>query len=99
MVRIFGTPRRAGTLTVRSKWTRYPPCSTADNFLAIEGGVRMATQREMNLFDNRIVHRNLRRGLISQAEYDKYLKELPDVTEKAEPISEPQPLEPHVETH
>ena len=59
----------------------------------------MATQREMNLFDNRIVQRNLRRGLISQAEYERYLRELPDVTEKAEPIAEPQPLEPRTEQH
>jgi hypothetical protein len=84
-------------LTGWSNWTRYAPGSTAADFLAIEEGARMATQREMNLFDNRIVHRNLRRGLISQAEYDRYLKELPDVTDKAEAISEPQPLEPQDE--
>ena len=36
----------------------------------------MATDQN---FDVRILERNLRKGLISKAEYDQYLAELPDM--------------------
>ncbi len=36
-------------------------------------------------FDNRVVHHHLRRGVLSQADYDAYLKSLPDDAEHAEP--------------
>ena len=54
----------------------------------------MATQREMNLLDNRIVARNIDKGLIAGKAYRKHLKDLPDVTDKSVPVSEIQPLEP-----
>lgn len=54
----------------------------------------MATQREMEQFDVRIVERNIRRGRLARKDYDKYLKDLPDVTDKAQEITEHQPLEP-----
>lgn len=57
----------------------------------------MATQRDMNLLDVRIVDRNIQKGLIKRKEYDKYLKGLSDVSDKAEPVSEHQPLEPRSE--
>jgi len=57
----------------------------------------MATQREMHLLDNRIAERNIRKGLLTQKEFDKHIKGLPDVADKAELISEHQPLEPHSE--
>ena len=58
----------------------------------------MATQREMHLLDIRIVERNLEKGLLSRKDYAKYLKDLPDVGDKAEPVSERQPLEPRGES-
>lgn len=57
----------------------------------------MATQRDMHLLDNRIAERNIRKGLLSQKDFDKHIKGLPDVSDKAEPISEHQPLEPQSE--
>ena len=57
----------------------------------------MATQREMHLLDVRIVERNIDKGLLPRKKYTKYIKDLPDVTDKSEPIAEHQPLEPLVE--
>lgn len=54
----------------------------------------MATQREMEQFDVRIVARNIRRGKMARKDYDKHLKDLPDVADKAVEIEEHQPLEP-----
>ncbi len=54
----------------------------------------MATIRDMHLLDNRIADRNIRKGLLTQKDFDKYIKDLPDVSDKAELISEHQPLEP-----
>lgn len=58
----------------------------------------MATQRDMHLLDVRIVDRNMENGLLNRTKYAKYIKDLPDVSDKAEPISEHQPLEPRSET-
>ena len=57
----------------------------------------MATQREMHLLDVRIAERNIRNGLLERKKYAKYIDALPDVTDKAEQISEHQPLEPRTE--
>lgn len=54
----------------------------------------MATQREMHLLDVRIVERNIDHGLLPRKKYTKYLKDLPDVSDKAQQIAEHQPLEP-----
>ncbi|MDY0000755.1 MAG: hypothetical protein RBU30_05630 [Polyangia bacterium] len=54
----------------------------------------MATQREMEQYDVRIVGRNIKRGRLPRNDYDKYLKNLPDVADKAVEIEEQQPLEP-----
>ncbi len=54
----------------------------------------MATQRDMHLLDNRIAERNIRKGLLTQKDFDKHINSLPDVADKAELISEHQPLEP-----
>lgn len=54
----------------------------------------MATQREMNLLDVRIAERNIKKGLLSRKAFNKHIKELEDVTDKSEPVSERQPLEP-----
>jgi hypothetical protein len=49
----------------------------------------------MDLWDVRIVARNLRKGSLNPKEYQKYLKKLPDVRDKGMEVSERQPLEPH----
>lgn len=36
------------------------------------------------VFDNRIVDRNIKRGVVSQADYDKHLESLEDCAERAE---------------
>lgn len=54
----------------------------------------MATQRKMEQYDVRIVQRGILRGSMSRAEYDKYLKDLPDVADKAIEFEEEQPLKP-----
>jgi hypothetical protein len=38
------------------------------------------------MFDKRVLQRNLRRGLISRADYDKFVKALPDASENAAPL-------------
>jgi hypothetical protein len=39
----------------------------------------------VRLYDNRTIERTIRKGLITRKDYEKYLKSLPDVTEKAAP--------------
>ncbi len=39
-----------------------------------------------SLFDSRIVERNIRKGLITREDYEKYLDSLDDSKENAEPI-------------
>ncbi len=38
--------------------------------------------KDARLFDVRIVERNIKRGIISRKEYERFLKALPDVTDK-----------------
>jgi hypothetical protein len=40
------------------------------------------------LFDRRIVERNIKRGLITRKDYDKYLKSLSDSADKLRPAEE-----------
>ena len=37
--------------------------------------------------DKRLIDRNLKQGLITQAEYDAFINDLPDVTSQAAPLS------------
>jgi hypothetical protein len=59
--------------------------------------------KDPRLFDVRTVERNIKRGLVTRKEYEKFLKSLPDAAEKvtpsesephAEPASVPQPEAP-----
>jgi hypothetical protein len=43
----------------------------------------MTTRDESRLYDVRTLERNLRKGLISKKDYDKYLKGLSDAADKA----------------
>ena len=39
---------------------------------------------EDSRFDQRVIERNLAKGIISKAEYEKYLADLPDLSDKCE---------------
>ena len=39
-------------------------------------------------FDRRIVNRNIKRGLVTRKEYDQYISNLEDVTDKAVSMEE-----------
>ena len=41
---------------------------------------------DTKLFDKRVVRRNIDRGLVSQKDYDAYLKGLGDVEDECEPV-------------
>jgi hypothetical protein len=41
--------------------------------------------KTVRLFDNRTIERSIRKGLITRKDYEKFLKSLPDVSEKMAP--------------
>jgi hypothetical protein len=43
---------------------------------------------EPRIFDSRIVERNVKRGVISRKDYEKFLKGLPDLKDKVKPSSD-----------
>lgn len=53
--------------------------------LSFPGGFIM-TNKEDFLYDVRIAERNIKDGSLSKKEYEKHLKDLPDVEEKGEPL-------------
>ena len=44
------------------------------------------TKEDPRFWDVRTIDRRVRRGLLNRKDYDKYLKSLPDVADKAQPI-------------
>ncbi len=42
--------------------------------------------KEDFLYDVRIINRNIRDGVVSKKDYDKYLDNLPDVEDNSEPL-------------
>jgi hypothetical protein len=44
--------------------------------------------KNLQLFDRRTVERNIKKGLISRKDYDKFLKGLADVTDRVAPMEE-----------
>jgi hypothetical protein len=48
-------------------------------------------QRNARLFDRRVVDRNIKKGLVTSKDYEKYLKALPDAAAKLAPKDEPLP--------
>ncbi len=44
--------------------------------------------KDVRLFDLRIIERNIKRGLITRKEYERFLKSLPDAAEKVAPAEE-----------
>ena len=43
---------------------------------------------DTKIIDKRVVARNINKGLLTKAEYDKHVKELPDLTDACEEVSE-----------
>jgi hypothetical protein len=41
--------------------------------------------KDVRLFDLRTIERNIKRGLITRKEYERFLKSLPDAAEKIAP--------------
>ena len=46
----------------------------------------MATEKDLRLFDIRVVERNIEKGLISRKEYDAYLAGLDDLEAQTQPF-------------
>jgi hypothetical protein len=42
-----------------------------------------------------VVERNIKRGLVTRKEYERYLKSLPDAAEKVAPAEPDEPVSPH----
>jgi hypothetical protein len=51
--------------------------------------------KDPRLFDQRVVERNIKRGLVTRKEYERYLKSLPDAAEKVAPAEPDEPASPH----
>lgn len=49
--------------------------------------------KDARLFDSRTVERNIKRGLITRKEYDRFLKSLADATDKVAPAAEAEPAQ------
>jgi hypothetical protein len=50
--------------------------------------------KDLRLFDNRTIERNIRKGLITRKDYEKHLKSLEDVTDKIAPKDAPPSIAP-----
>ncbi|HET7827076.1 MAG TPA: hypothetical protein VFK90_17195 [Anaeromyxobacter sp.] len=46
----------------------------------------MADSHDSKILDKRVVHRYVRKGIVDDKEYEKHLKNLPDLAEKAAPV-------------
>ncbi len=54
----------------------------------------MADQPENKLVDKRVAHRYVRKGIVDEKEYEKYLKSLPDLADQAVAIESAMEGEP-----
>jgi hypothetical protein len=50
--------------------------------------------KDVRLFDQRTIERNIKRGLITRKEYERFLKSLPDAAEKMAPTEESPEIAP-----
>ncbi len=46
----------------------------------------MADPHENKTIDKRVVHRYVRKGIVDEKEYEKHIKNLPDLAEQAAPV-------------
>jgi hypothetical protein len=46
----------------------------------------MAEQIENKQIDKRVAHRYVRKGIVDEKDYEKYLKTLPDLADQAMPV-------------
>ncbi len=47
--------------------------------------------KDPRLFDLRVVERNIKRGLVTRKEHERFLKSLPDVADKVAPAEPDEP--------
>ena len=50
--------------------------------------------KDPRLFDLRVVERNIKRGLVTRKEYERFLKSLPEVGAKIAPAEPEEPAPP-----
>ncbi len=46
----------------------------------------MADQPESKTVDKRVAHRYLRKGIVDEKDYERYVKSLPDLADQAVPV-------------
>ncbi len=46
----------------------------------------MAEQHDDRIIDKRVAHRYVRKGVLDEKEYEKHLKNLPDLADQAAPV-------------
>ncbi|HSN14137.1 MAG TPA: hypothetical protein VLT61_05860 [Anaeromyxobacteraceae bacterium] len=46
----------------------------------------MADPHDNRILDKRVVHRYVRKGVVDEKEYEKHLKNLPDLADQAAPV-------------
>lgn len=46
----------------------------------------MAEQHDDRIIDKRVAHRYVRKGVLDEKEYEKHIKNLPDLAEQAAPV-------------
>ena len=46
----------------------------------------MADQPENKTVDKRVAHRYLRKGIVDEKDYERYVKSLPDLADRAMPV-------------
>jgi hypothetical protein len=46
----------------------------------------MADQPENKVVDKRVAHRYVRKGIVDEKDYEKYVKGLPDLADRAAPV-------------
>ena len=46
----------------------------------------MADPHENKTIDKRVVHRYVRKGIVDEKDYEKHIKNLPDLAEQAAPV-------------
>ncbi len=46
----------------------------------------MADQHENRIFDKRVAHRYVRKGVLDEKDWEKHVKSLPDLADRAAPV-------------
>jgi hypothetical protein len=75
--------RRAEWMTARVEAFRLPSASPAASHMVAKPPMsRDAEAKNLRLYDRRTIERNIKKGLITRKDYEKFLKSLEDAKEK-----------------